>query len=619
MQTAEVSYEVLTGNGSRWTIDSIHPAQTLAMGRAQALLASNQHEAVRVTRTAGRAPEKVVFEQESGRTAEKPITISPIDEAAWCEELIDLTGFEARRTVGRVLRKYLDEHGLTALEVLHSYWHFQDLRRAGNLFDQAIHRVASIQARKRGLDASERIDRLYRLATLLGDQTRDAGKTATYVSQLENQGLSVALKSIDEAFFEDARPFFTNVVLAEFLSKERDWNRKLARVFDQIDMDPDEAALRHLDGICAEILDGSEAIREVLGGQPDLISALRRLARVSIGRHNSAITGAPLLNRLNGIMATRNLPLTRGALLDRVARSLGGSQPLTKEDEAADAAAFPALVGDLIWYGGLSGGTDISEAVTRRARTTLKPGGDDLTPVEGIARILAMLPNAAVQIGYLLDLSRSDFGQKHQSAVLTTLLHIVKSVSSLSNLLPEGSTRTQLALAVNDLRERVGSGALGEEISLMIERKLAKILSDEPEPPAPAPALEPAAEEPAHKPAAQQRGNRRFPQQQVIFSEGDHGDEAYMILSGTVEISVRSGERVIVLAKLERGEIFGEMALIDDQPRMATATALSDTEVAVVPQEVFKKRLTWLEEEDRLISHILDALVTRLRQQPFVQ
>jgi len=74
-----------------------------------------------------------------------------------------------------------------------------------------------------------------------------------------------------------------------------------------------------------------------------------------------------------------------------------------------------------------------------------------------------------------------------------------------------------------------------------------------------------------------------------------------------------------VLAKLDRGEIFGEMALIDDQPRMAAARAMTDTEVVVVPQESFKKRLSWLSEEDRLISHILDALVSRLRQQPFAQ
>ena len=93
--------------------------------------------------------------------AEKPITILPIDEAAFCDTLADLNGFEARKTVGRVLRRYLDEHGITALEILHSYWHLQDVQRTDKLYDQAIHRIASIQARAYDLVASEPIDKLY--------------------------------------------------------------------------------------------------------------------------------------------------------------------------------------------------------------------------------------------------------------------------------------------------------------------------------------------------------------------------------------------------------------------------------------------------------------------------
>ena len=110
-----------------------------------------------------------------------------------------------------------------------------------------------------------------------------------------------------------------------------------------------------------------------------------------------------------------------------------------------------------------------------------------------------------------------------------------------------------------------------------------------------------------------------FSTDEILFNQGDDGDVAYLVESGSIEVSVRDGEKRKVLGTIETGGLFGEMALIDDQPRMATARALADTEVAVVPQEVFKKRLAWLSEEDRLISHILDALVSRLRQQPFVQ
>ena len=54
---------------------------------------------------------------------------------------------------------------------------------------------------------------------------------------------------------------------------------------------------------------------------------------------------------------------------------------------------------------------------------------------------------------------------------------------------------------------------------------------------------------------------------------------------------------------------------VPDEPRMATATAKQDTTLYVVPQEVFKNWLSWLAEEDRLISHVITTLVSRLRGQ----
>ena len=181
-----------------------------------------------------------------------------------------------------------------------------------------------------------------------------------------------------------------------------------------------------------------------------------------------------------------------------------------------------------------------------------------------------------------------------------------------------------MALAVEDLRNRLGGDALGEEINTLIEKKLAKILNDGSQESRDIPSQKKAPgktqpAKPARAPKPDADGKRKFLAGEAIFSEGDNGDEAYMILSGLVEISVQADGSKLVLAKLDRGEIFGEMALIDDQPRMAAARAMTDTEVVVVPQESFKKRLSWLSEEDRLISHILDALVSRLRQQPFAQ
>jgi CRP/FNR family transcriptional regulator, cyclic AMP receptor protein len=70
---------------------------------------------------------------------------------------------------------------------------------------------------------------------------------------------------------------------------------------------------------------------------------------------------------------------------------------------------------------------------------------------------------------------------------------------------------------------------------------------------------------------------RHFKAGETIFNEGDPAAEVYVIWSGRVGIQL--GNRL--LDTLEGNEIFGEMALIDDKPRSATAVAVTD--VALIP------------------------------------
>jgi CRP-like cAMP-binding protein len=97
---------------------------------------------------------------------------------------------------------------------------------------------------------------------------------------------------------------------------------------------------------------------------------------------------------------------------------------------------------------------------------------------------------------------------------------------------------------------------------------------------------------------------------EIIFHEGDESREAYWILSGKVEISIDTPQGRSVLTTLEEGEIFGEMGMIDDLPRAASARALTETEVDVVNERDF--HLEILRDEGRLMPY-LDMLFERLR------
>ena len=77
----------------------------------------------------------------------------------------------------------------------------------------------------------------------------------------------------------------------------------------------------------------------------------------------------------------------------------------------------------------------------------------------------------------------------------------------------------------------------------------------------------------------------------VLFREGDVGAEMYVIQSGEVEISRMVGDRRQSLAVLPPGEFFGEMAIVNDRPRSATATVRRRARLLVIDGHTFEAML----------------------------
>jgi len=101
-----------------------------------------------------------------------------------------------------------------------------------------------------------------------------------------------------------------------------------------------------------------------------------------------------------------------------------------------------------------------------------------------------------------------------------------------------------------------------------------------------------------------------FPAGELIFSEGDSGDCAYLVEHGRVSISIGRGPEKRLIATRGPGEIFGEMAIIDGSPRSANATALEATRLRRVTRERLSRRV---EKADPVLRMVLDVLLVRLR------
>ncbi|MFN3077327.1 MAG: cyclic nucleotide-binding domain-containing protein [Alphaproteobacteria bacterium] len=99
---------------------------------------------------------------------------------------------------------------------------------------------------------------------------------------------------------------------------------------------------------------------------------------------------------------------------------------------------------------------------------------------------------------------------------------------------------------------------------------------------------------------------------QLVFKEGEPGDRAFLVQSGLVEIIKGSPHLSgdAILGEIGPGGIFGEMALIDNRPRMASARAREDTTVVVIGYDQFHAKL---DHADPFIRALLNLFVSNIR------
>ena len=116
----------------------------------------------------------------------------------------------------------------------------------------------------------------------------------------------------------------------------------------------------------------------------------------------------------------------------------------------------------------------------------------------------------------------------------------------------------------------------------------------------------------AGKIAGLSKFRQSYRKSEVVFKEGSTGSEMYLIHSGRVLLSVRQNEtQEVPLVILNPGDFFGEMALVDDSPRSATASAVDDdTQLIVMDRARF---LFMVRQQPEFALSLMHTLCQRLR------
>jgi CRP-like cAMP-binding protein len=105
---------------------------------------------------------------------------------------------------------------------------------------------------------------------------------------------------------------------------------------------------------------------------------------------------------------------------------------------------------------------------------------------------------------------------------------------------------------------------------------------------------------------------RTCPKDTVVFFENEEGDSFFCIVAGRIKVTILGDDgREVILSVLGRGDFFGEMALLDNEPRSATAIAVEDTELLSLHRNDFQSVLS---DNRSIMSALIKILTARLRR-----
>ncbi len=463
MSGGRAEFEILALRDERWVLDETRETESAARQIAKTIINKPRVGGVRIIKSWKRADGQVtetVIHEEQRQVVDAPVTIVPIDDAPQCSKLNDFYELDSRLTMGRLLRKYVEQVFLTPTELLHNYKALKKFQDADTLYPSAVDRVATVQAKASGTDAKARRDELHKFAAQATVRVRKVEESGS-LPDFKGTDFKAAYDRIKRTAPPDEASYLALVVLCRDLVQHRDWLAKLARIAELIQPEGDDEILQLFDRVMADLVATPSALQDILGQHRNLAAALGAIIELhDNGQAAEKSDARDEIAKIGPLIASGQMRETRLSLIERLCRQLGSPAPLSKNDPSKERDAIKEIVAKLFRADGILGGPDAAAAMTKRF-VYLQEGGGLSALKNSVGGVVSTMKDMLDRVIYLLELAKSELGKDLRETISDQLSKLIE-VNDLNSLAPGAKDVTEKLLAVKRIFETLkGEGSNG--------------------------------------------------------------------------------------------------------------------------------------------------------------
>lgn len=463
-----------------WVTEDFCGSEREAQAAAKDLLGSSGFGGVRILKAkqrGGQETERVIFTQMKPQMVrDDQIRASPIEDAPACDSVGDLFRPESRQTIGKVIRQYLEKFVLTPTELLHNH---REMKRAldfESLAPSAVSRVAAVQTGSKGAEASKRNAALYDLINACSEKLRKASAVPD-LPVLKGSTLSSVMRQLDSRVKPEDQEYFATLVLCKELVSLRTWLGKLETLVGLVGQEQDPRAKSLADGVIADIFGSADALRDVLGRQPDLGTALLRAFDLAEGKAEKDDAMPEVTVNLASQINDNALAGAKLSLYQAIGRQLKGSAPLTQRQGGYNMDAYKKLADRIVKPQGVIGGPMMAEALVLGFQRFIEEGGETGKRL-AVERAGSVLPGLAPQALLLIELLESNFGMQQREIVVERLRSLLSSADSMVQLAPLSLPPRERMQRITSLHTRLEEAPLPDaERQILCDRLDAMVAS----------------------------------------------------------------------------------------------------------------------------------------------